>query len=81
MSTLFFPLFTGLLNIIVILWFGATAAYIATSATAVFQVYSETNKTYNEVCDITEWDDPTHAQFNNSDLVCLFTKYEGKKSF
>lgn len=77
MSALFFPLFTGCLYIIVIVWFTATAAYIATSATPVFQIFNETTKTYNEECDINAWNNETHPEFDNGEVVCIFTKYQG----
>jgi len=77
MSTLFFPLFSGCLYVIVICWFAATAAYIATSATPVFQEFREENGTYGDECDINEWNNPDHPFYNDSSIFCLFTKYKG----
>ena len=77
MSTLFFPLFSGCLYVIVICWFAATAAYIATSATPVFQEFREENGTYGDECDINEWNNPDHPFYNDSSIFCLFTKYRG----
>ena len=78
MSTLVFPLFTGLLYIIVTVWFAATAAYIATSATPIFQVFNETENGYGENCDISQWENPDHEFFNDTNVFCGFTKYQGE---
>ena len=79
MSTLIFPLFTGLLYIIVTVWFAATAAYIATSATPIFQIFNETENGYRDTCDISQWENPDHEFFNDTNVFCGFTKYQGLK--
>ena len=79
MSTLIFPLFTGLLYIIVTVWFAATAAYIATSATPIFQIFNETENGYGDTCDISQWENPDHEFFNDTNVFCGFTKYQGLK--
>jgi len=81
MTSLIFPFFTSIFHLIVIFWWAATGAYIASSATPNFNIFNKDNQTenslpvYGDACDINEWDNPGHIEFNNTRITCQFSGY------
>ena len=83
MTTLIFPLFTAVFHILVLFYWGATAAYIASSSTPVFKTFNTSEQTpnslpvYGDDCNINEWNNETHEFFNESGITCQFVQYVG----
>ena len=70
----------NILHLVIFFW-AATGAYIASSATPIFKEFNKDNQTanslpiYGEDCDINEWDEPGHLEFNNTRITCQFAEY------
>nr|XP_002126506.1 choline transporter-like protein 5 [Ciona intestinalis]XP_018668803.1 choline transporter-like protein 5 [Ciona intestinalis] len=83
-STLFYPLVTFILVLIVISFWAATALFLASSGSPVYQVIDSrnlTNSTTGQACNINEWSNSTHQYYLNDAVSCVFVKYGGTSIF
>lgn len=88
-STLFYPIITFVLAVIVTSFWGATALFLASSGSPVYKV-DDLNTTiraalnlslHGTSCNITEWNQPSHPYVNDTSIKCVFIEYGGDSVF
>jgi len=77
MSSMFFPLFTGVMYMAVTAYFALTSAYIATSAEANFHTFNKSDVNNSVPCNIKEWNNESHEHFDNPEVTCIFDRFTG----
>uniref|UniRef100_H2YS17 Choline transporter-like protein n=1 Tax=Ciona savignyi TaxID=51511 RepID=H2YS17_CIOSA len=88
-STLFYPLVTFLLVLIAVSFWAATALFLASTGSPIYQVIDSRNLTslpnttslHGQTCDINLWSNSTHQYYLNDDVSCVFVKYGGTSIF
>lgn len=78
MSSLFFPLVSFLLQVVVMAWFVVTAIYLASSGTQQYSWASRNETGTTEFCPDTTVGQPCQEGENNTvtaDCECIFVKY------
>ena len=77
MSSLFFPLVSFLLQVVVMAWFVVTAIYLASSGTQQYSWTSRNETNTTEFCPDTTVGQPCQEGENNTvtDCECIFVKY------
>nr|XP_039270354.1 choline transporter-like protein 2 [Styela clava] len=90
-STLFYPLVTFILALIVIAFWAATELFLASSGDPVYKVLdtnstrvaaeTETDPCNNTVCNVTVWNEANHTFANDDTIKCMFIEYGGDSLF
>lgn len=82
-STLFFPIVTFLLLLIVVAFWAITALFLASTGDPVYQVIDASNVTNltGQTCNVAEWQNSTHQYYNDPNVTCAFIKYGGESLF
>nr|CAB3266288.1 choline transporter-like protein 5 [Phallusia mammillata] len=82
-STLFYPLVTFLLVLIVVSFWAATALFLASTGDPQYVVSDQTNVSGLEgtTCNVLEWANSTHQYYLNDSIKCVFLNYGGTSLF
>nr|XP_039269182.1 choline transporter-like protein 2 isoform X1 [Styela clava] len=88
-STLFYPLVTFVLAVIVVSFWAATALFLASSGDPVYRVIdsnetrvaAEATPLNNTNCNVTLWNQANHTYANDSSIKCAFIEYGGDSVF
>jgi len=84
-STLFFPIVTFCLLLVVVAFWAITALFLASTGDPVYQVIDATTGGTSGLggttCVISEWQATTHAYYNDPLVTCAFIKYGGDSVF
>lgn len=82
-TTLFFPLVTFALLLVVVSFWAVTALFLASTGDPVYKVIDATGATglADTKCNVTEWTQSTHTYYNNPNVTCAFINYGGDSIF